>query len=266
MLAEKKMSQRLLAAAALVPACGCVADVGTDHGYLPVYLVQAGRAQRGIAMDVRKGPLARADETVRQAGLSDRIALRLSDGLAALQVGEADAATITGMGGMLICRILTACPAVTARLNTLVLGPQSDVAAVRTLLAPLGFAITDECAVIEDGKFYFLIRADRRRAAAEQSEAGNSAAGAFSGAAAAGNSAAGLPDGTAGGDALACAFGPVLLARRDVVLRQYLEKQYATNRQILQHLRAGDSEAAAHRSAELAAEAELLRRALALYT
>ena len=82
-----------------------VADVGTDHGFVPAALVERGIAKRALAMDVGRGPLLRAQEHVRKRGLEDRIELRLSDGLTLLSPGEADVVVLSGMGGELILRI-----------------------------------------------------------------------------------------------------------------------------------------------------------------
>ena len=103
-----KLSARLAAVAALVEPGSRVADVGTDHGYIPIYLVQTGIADRAIAMDVRSGPLERARAHVDRLppGCRERIETRLSDGLKALSPGEADTVVIAGMGGELMIRIL----------------------------------------------------------------------------------------------------------------------------------------------------------------
>lgn len=94
-----QLSQRLLAVADLASAGHCLADVGTDHGYIPIYLMEKGNYERAIAMDVRKGPLLRAEENRKSHGFEDRMDLRLSDGVAALREGEADTVVIAGMGG-----------------------------------------------------------------------------------------------------------------------------------------------------------------------
>ena len=102
-----QLSQRLLAVADLASAGHCLADVGTDHGYIPIYLMEKGNYERAIAMDVRKGPLLRAEENRKSHGFEDRMDLRLSDGVAALREGEADTVVIAGMGGGLVIDILS---------------------------------------------------------------------------------------------------------------------------------------------------------------
>ena len=101
------LDQRLLTVARLVRQGAYLADIGTDHGYVPIWLVQKGVCPSALAMDVRKGPLERAEEHVEEVGLSGKIELRLSDGLAKLKAGEADTVVIAGMGGPLMERILT---------------------------------------------------------------------------------------------------------------------------------------------------------------
>ena len=108
-MSVNNMSKRLAAIGALVTEGGILADIGTDHALLPIRLVLDGKVPRAIAMDVNEGPLARAGEAIRRAGLADRIQTRLSDGFAALKEGEADSAVIAGMGGDLVIRILTEC-------------------------------------------------------------------------------------------------------------------------------------------------------------
>ena len=85
-----QISRRLQAIAEMVTPGSRIADVGTDHGYVPIYLMQSKRIVSAIASDVRPGPLARAKQNIEEAGLSDYIEVRLSDGLAALKKGEAD--------------------------------------------------------------------------------------------------------------------------------------------------------------------------------
>ena len=101
-----ELSKRLQTVAAAVTPGHRIADVGTDHGYVPIYLVKNGLCPSACAMDVNKGPLARAAEHIGQEGLSDKIATRLSDGLAGLAPDETDTVVIAGMGGELILRIV----------------------------------------------------------------------------------------------------------------------------------------------------------------
>ena len=102
-----ELSKRLQAVADLVTETECVADIGTDHAYIPIYLVEQKKVKKALAMDVNEGPLIRAKEHVEEAGLQEVIEMRQSDGLKQLHSGEAQAVIIAGMGGGLVMRILT---------------------------------------------------------------------------------------------------------------------------------------------------------------
>jgi tRNA (adenine22-N1)-methyltransferase len=135
--------------------CKVVADVGCDHGYVSIYLVQSGIADRAIAMDVRKGPLSGADDNIREYGLSEKIETRLSDGLKALLPGEADALVIAGMGGKLMIRILQEGNPKALGLKEAILQPQSDIDEFRRFLRSEGYVIADEKIILDEGKYYF---------------------------------------------------------------------------------------------------------------
>ena len=154
-----QLSQRLLAAAGMVTKGNIVADIGCDHAYTSIYLCQAGIAPRVVAMDVNKGPLVGARAHVEEAGLSEQIDIRLSDGLQKLLPGEADTVLLCGMGGLLMIKILSDYPETTASLKELVLQPQSEVGEVRRFLHKQGYEITQEHMLKEDGKFYVMMRA-----------------------------------------------------------------------------------------------------------
>ena len=102
-----ELSRRLNAVAAMVTPGNVVCDVGCDHGYVSIFLVETGRSTKIYAMDVNKGPLERAEEHVREAGLQNYIELRLSDGLINMPEGKADTLICAGMGGRLVIKILS---------------------------------------------------------------------------------------------------------------------------------------------------------------
>ena len=106
------LTPRLAAVAAQVPPGARLADVGTDHAYLPVWLLLAGRIVGAVATDVNQGPLQRGQETAQRYGVAHRMDFRRCDGLAALSPGEVDTVVIAGMGGDLMVHILSAAPAV----------------------------------------------------------------------------------------------------------------------------------------------------------
>ncbi len=154
-----QLSERMQRLAALVTAGNRLADVGTDHGYIPIALVQEGKIPSALAMDINQGPLARAEAHIRQAGLSTYIKTRLSDGLLELRKDEADTVLAAGMGGMLILRILDGGGHCLRGIKELILQPQSDIPKVRKRLAESGWQIIDEDIAFEDGKYYPMMKA-----------------------------------------------------------------------------------------------------------
>lgn len=153
-----RISDRLRIVAHMCDKGAVVADIGTDHGYLPIYLVQEGIAPSAIAMDLRKGPLEKAKKHICDNCLEDRIQTRLSDGLEKLSKNEADIITICGMGGRLIADIVTKGKNVITQNTILVVSPQSEVGEFRHFLVSQGFEIEDEQMLKEDGKYYFIIK------------------------------------------------------------------------------------------------------------
>lgn len=153
-----KISERLCMAASLVSEGNRLADVGTDHGYVPIYLLQQQRIPHAIAMDINRGPLERAKEHVRLYQLEQYIETRLSDGVDALVPGEADTILIAGMGGGLIMHILENGREVCHAARELVLQPQSELSRVRRFLEAEGYVVEAEEMVFEDGKYYPMMR------------------------------------------------------------------------------------------------------------
>ena len=126
------LSDRMAAVAGLVPAGVTACDIGCDHGFVAIHLVEAGVCPGMIAMDINKGPLLRAKEHIESAGLSTYIDTRLSDGLEAFEAGEAECMIAAGMGGRLIVKILSDYPEKVKSLRYLVLQPQSELSFVGT--------------------------------------------------------------------------------------------------------------------------------------
>ncbi len=139
------------------------ADVGCDHGYVSVWLVQEGICPHVFAADVNRGPLARAREHVEEAGLTSYIDLILSDGLEGLKEKPIDTLLAAGIGGRLAARILQEGAEKLAGMKRVVLQPQSEPWLVRRALEELGYEITDEDMVREEGKFYGALKASNRR-------------------------------------------------------------------------------------------------------
>ena len=150
------LTPRLQAVARWVPS-GCrFADIGTDHAYLPVWLLQQGVIPRAIAGDLRQGPLNHARATADRYGLTDRMDFRLSDGLQALAPGEADCVAIAGMGGEAIRAILEAAPW-TRQGTRLILQPQTNLPELRAWLTQGGYRIQADHCVREEDRWYTVL-------------------------------------------------------------------------------------------------------------
>ena len=216
------------AVADMVTTGNIVADVGTDHGYVPIALIQQGRIPRAIAMDINKGPLQRAQEHISMCQLEDYIETRLSDGVEALSVGEVDSILIAGMGGDLVIHILDEGLDVCRNVKELILQPQSELAKVRQYLREHLFQIVDEDMIIEDGKYYPMMKV----VPVEQD-----------------NFWRFLPEETI----LPCdMYGPLLLKNGNPSLRKYLVKQHKQLNKILKELNGQpDSEAITLRKQEV---------------
>ena len=152
-----KISDRLRTVADMCRQGNVAADIGTDHGYLPIYLVQNNIFNKAVAMDLREGPLEKARKHISGYGLQDRICTRLSDGLESLKCGEADTITICGMGGRLIRDILINGMDKLTPSVQLIVSPQSEVGEFRHFLLENGFDICAERMVKDEGKFYFIM-------------------------------------------------------------------------------------------------------------
>lgn len=154
-----KVSRRLETIASFTEGCRVLCDVGCDHAYLDIYLLQKEQIRRAIACDVAEGPASIARQNLMLTGLEEQCEVRLSDGLKAVKKNEADTLVIAGMGGRLTARILSEEADKAASFETLVLSPQSEPEIVRNLLAENGFGIMRETMVPDDGKYYPVIRA-----------------------------------------------------------------------------------------------------------
>lgn len=226
------LSARLRAVADMVTAGNRVCDVGCDHGFVPIWLVQQKISPYVLAMDVRSGPLGAAREHVAEQGLASRIETRLSDGLHNYKIGEADTLICAGMGGGLMTRILSADRAKTVSFRELILQPQSEVEAFRAWLRAEGYRILQEHMIEEDGKFYPILLAepgaDRRYgddhayAAALREMFGN-------------NTCDEIDDASLCG--ICDRFGPLLLKRGDGTLAAFLRREEKICGDILGSLR-----------------------------
>ncbi|RME24929.1 MAG: SAM-dependent methyltransferase [Deltaproteobacteria bacterium] len=153
---------RLLSLADRVPAGRPMADIGTDHGLLPVWLLVRGRVPSAIGVDLRAAPLRAAARTAAAWGLAGdpRLSLRQGDGLAPLEVGEVDTVVIAGMGGRRIAALLEAAPRRRSALRRLVLQPNTEARALRAALQDLGWHLVDEDLCVEGGREFLTLVAE----------------------------------------------------------------------------------------------------------
>lgn len=153
------LSARLALCASLIPPCQTVADVGTDHGHLPIWLLKKGVCRTAIAADLREKPLQTARRNAERFGTADKTAFFCSDGLQALTPGSFDVLVCAGMGGDCIAGILAAAPWLCDPRYTLILQPQSSGNDLRRWLGEHGFSIETERLVRDGGFLYAALRA-----------------------------------------------------------------------------------------------------------
>lgn len=154
---QLELTPRLRAVAELVPKGAVLADIGTDHAYLPVCLLLEGKIRRAIAADLRSGPLDRAKLTAKEYNCNENIGFRLCDGLSAIAPDEVDAIVIAGMGGETIAAILQAAPWTKNEGYTLILQPMSAQNALRAWLWRNGYGIKQERIICEGDKLYNIL-------------------------------------------------------------------------------------------------------------
>ena len=155
------ISKRLLCCASMVQPGSRVADIGTDHGYLGIYLLQSGAARHVIACDLQKDPLENARRNAKLFGVDGEMELRLSDGLEKILPDEVDTVVMAGMGGDLIQKILSQCPWRKREGLQFILQPQSAGNVLRRWLCEDGFEIQRE-EPVQDGHFLYTVMAIRQ--------------------------------------------------------------------------------------------------------
>ena len=237
-----KISKRLMTVASLVSEGNILADIGTDHGYVPIYLVEQGKIPRAIAMDINAGPLACAKEHIAEHGMSDYIETRLSDGLEALLEGEAETLLLAGMGGGLAIYILEKGQAVARSACELVLQPQSELERVRGFLEQNDYVTDEEDMICEGGKFYPMMRVHYEAGSGEKKKSGYI------------------------DPHLSQRYGEKLLSQRHPVLLEYLKKECSVYQNIYENLKKqqGDEQIEKRRQ-EIAQILSWNKQALACY-
>ena len=229
-----ELSARMQALADMVTTGNVVCDVGCDHGWVSIYLVQQGIASKVFAMDVGKGPLERAKEHIQSYHLENYIETRLSDGLAALQVGEADCMVCAGMGGPLMMRILTEGRDKAKAMKELILQPQSEIALFRAFLHQEGYKVVREDMVLEEGKYYPMMKVVPGVPAEVECRTQQN---------------------------IFDAYGELLLKEKHPVLRSYIDYSMEHARELLQHLAKQETLRAEERIGQIEKELALLQRA-----
>ena len=153
-----ELSKRLMKIASYVNYCEAIADIGTDHGYIPIYLVKNNKCNSAIASDINKGPIEKASTNIRFEGLSEKIKCLLGGGLKPLKVGEVNGVIIAGMGGNLIRDIILEDIEKVKLYDFLILQPAQNPEVLRDFLYNNNFEILNEDLILDDGKFYELFK------------------------------------------------------------------------------------------------------------
>lgn len=154
-----KLTNRLKAVAELVMPCDAFSDIGTDHAYLPAWLIQNGVVRRAVAADIHKKPLENAQKTISLYGLENQIELRLSDGFAKILPEEAVEIAVAGMGGEQIAAMIENTPWLKTGDKHLILQPMTHYEDVRRALCENGFEILSEKTAAEGERVYLVISA-----------------------------------------------------------------------------------------------------------
>ena len=206
-----KLSQRLQALAQFVPQGAQVADIGTDHGFLPCYLVQCGQADRVIACDINEHPLAVAQKNIADSQVGEKVLTRLGNGLQVIAPGEVNVVTIAGMGGALMVEILNDAPQVVDRLQRIILQPNIGAEVVRIWAEKNRWHIAAEDLVRENERFSVILVLEPGRSLQPMS-------------------------------AVELYLGPKLLADQHPLLGLYISEEWEKAQHILAQLAQSDSE------------------------
>lgn len=155
-----KLKGRLKAIAEMVPSCRIMCDIGTDHAYIPIYLLEKRICKKAIAVDLRGGPLITARKNIQEHGFERDIETRIGHGLQPVEENEIEVIVVAGMGGLLICDILSEGKTKAMKASKLILQPMNAIEIVREWLFDNLFSIASEKLVKEGGKIYNIIAAE----------------------------------------------------------------------------------------------------------
>ena len=228
-----ELSVRLQAVADMVTEVTKVADVGTDHAYIPIYLVEHDKNPSAIAMDINRGPLKKAEENISSHNLENKIETRLSDGLKQLHLGEADSVVIAGMGGGLVVKIMEEGTLHKKYVKEWILQPQSEISKVRQYLNENGYCIVEENMVIDEGKFYPMMRVTEGTIEEYTQEE--------------------------------LCYGKCLLKEKNPILKKFLEKEIDIKKEILEKLHQTRGGQVAKRIEEIEEETDRLQKTLSSF-
>ena len=217
-----RLPKRLAAIVNFILPGKVVADIGTDHAYLPVYLVQAGISPKVVATELNEKPWTRANIWVNVNNLKDKIDVRRGEGLQVLSPGEAQVVVVAGMGGTTIKRLLAVAPLILHRLERLILQPVTGAGDLRLWLVDNDWRLVEEALVEEKGRLYVILVAEQGKEATK--------------------------------DRLLVEMGPRLIEKSDPFLVSYLEQLKKNYQRVLNGLALSRSLEAQKKAVELTAK------------
>ncbi|KUK52802.1 MAG: hypothetical protein XD78_1713 [Desulfotomaculum sp. 46_296] len=225
------LSKRLDAIAGYIPQGSTVADIGTDHLQLPVYLVNSGRCRSVIASELNQLPYRQAENLAVFHRLTEKIQVRLGDGLKVLSPGEAEIVVIAGIGGDAILKMLSDSPETLKTIKRLILQPMTGAGRLRLWLVQNGWRIGDETLVEEKGRLYCVIMAEPGRERAL--------------------------------DKFIIEIGPRLAEKNNLLVNRYLRKLYTGYQKLADKLSGAASPAAKEKALEIKEKLTRIKEVLA---